>query len=119
LTGCTSLDVFSDKDFDVGPPVIGENKLESFGNAGVSRCFIVVKKCDYPSPKSIICHDNKGSAVIPMGTINNGKIVGTSLSFKCGLFRILGAFDALFEVILKTVPVCDMDVGVYFAKILV
>jgi hypothetical protein len=47
LTGCTSLDVFSDKGFDVGPPVIGGNKLESFGNAGVSRCFIVVKKCNY------------------------------------------------------------------------
>jgi hypothetical protein len=54
-----------------------------------------------------------------VGTINNGKIVSTSPSFECGLFGILGAFDALFEVVLKTVPVCDVDVGVYFAKILV
>jgi hypothetical protein len=77
------LDILSDEGFNVGPPVIGGNKLEGLGNARVSECFIVMKKCDYPPPKSIVCHDNEGSAVVPMGTINGRKIVGTCY----GLFR--------------------------------
>jgi hypothetical protein len=44
LAGCTSSDVFGDEGFDIGPPIIGGNKLEGLGNAGVSRCFMVMKK---------------------------------------------------------------------------
>jgi hypothetical protein len=35
------------------------------------------------------------------------------------LFRVLSAFDALFEGVFKTVPVCDTDAGVCFTKITV
>jgi hypothetical protein len=119
LAGCTSSDVLSDKGFNVGPPVIGGNELEGLGNAGVSGHFMVVKKCDYPPPKSIICHDDKGSAMVPMGTINGGKIMGAGPSFECRLFRVLGMFDALFEVIFKTVPVCNADAGMCFTEVLV
>ena len=44
LTSCTSSDVFSDEGFHVGPPVVWGDKLEGFGDSGVSGCFMVVKK---------------------------------------------------------------------------
>jgi hypothetical protein len=54
-----------------------------------------------------------------VGTINGGKILGAGPLFECWLFGVLGAFDALFEVIFKTVPVHNMDAGVGFTKVLV
>jgi hypothetical protein len=72
-----------------------------------------------PPSKSIVCHDNKGGAMVSMSTINGGKIVGTGLLFKCRLFEVLGMFDVLFEVVLKTVLVCDTDIGVCFIKVFV
>jgi hypothetical protein len=117
LAGYTSSDILSDKGFDVGPPVIGGNELEGLGDAGVSRHFMVMKKYDYPPPKSIICHNDEGSAIVSMGIINGGKIVGAGPLFECGLFRVLGTFHVLFEVVLKTVSVCDVDAGVCFTKI--
>jgi hypothetical protein len=117
LAGCTSSDVFSDEGFHVGPPIIGGNKLEGLGNPRVSRCFMVMKKGNYPPPKSIVCHDNKGSTVVPMGTINSGKIIWASPLFKCRLLGVLGMFNVLFQGVFKTVPVCDMDVGVCFTEV--
>jgi len=59
LTGCTALDVFCDKDFHVWPPVVRGNKLECFGNTGVSRGLVVMKKGNYSPPKCVVCHDNQ------------------------------------------------------------
>jgi hypothetical protein len=69
------LNVFSNKGFYVGPPIIGGNKLEGLGNPRVSGHFMVMKKGNYPPPKSIVCHDNKGSAVDPMDAINGREIM--------------------------------------------
>jgi hypothetical protein len=119
LAGCASLDVLCDKGFDIRPPIIRGNELEGLGNAGVFRCFMVMKKYNYPSSKSIICYNNKGSAVVLMGAINSGEIVYTGTTFKHRLFRILSAFDVLLKGVLKTVPVYNINVGVCFTKIFV
>jgi hypothetical protein len=66
------LDVFSDEGLHVRPLIIGGKKLEGLGYSGVSGCFMVVKKGNYPPPKSIICHDDKGGPMVLMGTINGG-----------------------------------------------
>jgi hypothetical protein len=55
--------------------------------------------------------------MVSVGTINGGEVVGASPSLKCQLFRVLSTFDALFEVVFKTVPVYNMDVGVCFTEV--
>jgi len=69
LTGSAAFDVFSYEDFHSGPPVIGCDELESFGNSGVSSGFVVVKKGCYSPPKVIVCHDNKCGAVVPVSAV--------------------------------------------------
>ena len=80
---------------------------------------MVMKKGNYPPSKSIVCHDNKGSTVVPMGTINSGKIIWASPSFKCRLLGVLGMFNMLFQGVFKTVPVCDANAGVCFTEVMV
>ena len=40
LAGSAAFDVLSYKDFHSRPPVVGRNKLEGFGNSGVSSGFV-------------------------------------------------------------------------------
>ena len=69
LASSAALDVLSYEDFHSGPPVVGCNKLEGFGNSGVSSGFVVVKKGCYSPPKVIVCHDNKCGAMVPVSAI--------------------------------------------------
>jgi len=69
LTSSAAFDVLSYEDFHSGPPVVGCDKLEGFGNSGVSSGFVVVKKGCYSPPKVIVCHDNKCGAVIPVSAV--------------------------------------------------
>jgi hypothetical protein len=78
LTGCASSDVFCDESFYVGPPVIWGDELEGFGNPRMSGCFMVVKKGNYPPPKSIVCHDDHGGAMEPMSAVHSGEIMWAS-----------------------------------------
>jgi hypothetical protein len=45
--------------------------------------------------------------------------MGSCPSFEHGLLRVLGAFDALFQGVFKTVPVGDMNASMLFAKIMI
>ena len=69
LAGSTAFDVLSYKDFHSRPLVVGQDKLEGFGNSGMSSGFVVVKKgCYFPS-KVIVCHNNKCRSVVPVSAI--------------------------------------------------
>jgi hypothetical protein len=54
-----------------------------------------------------------------MCSINGGKVVGSCPSFKCGLFGVLSAFDALFEGVFEAVPVCHTNTGMLVAEVTV
>jgi len=69
LAGSAAFDVLSYEDFHSGPPVVGCNELEGFGNSGMSSGFVVMKKGCYSPPKVIVCHDNKCGAVVPVGAV--------------------------------------------------
>jgi len=69
LTSSAAFDVPSYKDFHSGPPVVGCDKLEGFGNSSVSSGFVVVKKGCYSPPKVIVCHDNKCGAMVPVSAV--------------------------------------------------
>jgi len=69
LAGSAAFDVLSYKDFHSRPPVVGQNKLEGFGNSSMSSGFMVVKKGCYSPPKVIVCHDNKCRSVVPVSAI--------------------------------------------------
>jgi len=69
LASSAAFDVLSYKDFHSGPPVIGCDELEGFGNSGMSSGFVVVKKGCYSPPKVIVCHDNKCGAVVPVSAV--------------------------------------------------
>jgi len=69
LAGSAAFDIFSYEDFHSGPPVVGCDKLEGFGNSGVSSGFVVVKKGCYSPPKVIVCHDNKCCSVVPVSSV--------------------------------------------------
>jgi len=55
LTSSAAFDVLSYKDFHSGPPVVGCDELEGFGNSSVSGGFVVMKKGSYSPPKVIVC----------------------------------------------------------------
>jgi len=69
LAGCASFDVFCDKGFHVWPPVILCEQLECFSNSGVSGSHMIVEKGNYPPPKLVVCHNNQGSPVMPVGPV--------------------------------------------------
>jgi len=69
LASSAALDVLSYKDFHSRPPVVRRDKLEGFGNSGMSSGFVVVKKGCYSPPKVIVCHDNKCGAVVPVSAV--------------------------------------------------
>ena len=53
-----------------------------------------MKKRDYPPPKFVVCHNDHGCSVVPVHSINSGKIMSRTLSFECCLLRVLCLFDA-------------------------
>ena len=69
LAGSAAFDVLSYKDFHSRPPVVGCDKLEGFGNSGVSSSFMVMKKGCYSPSKVIVCHNNKCRSVVPVSTV--------------------------------------------------
>jgi len=69
LASSAAFDIFGYKDFHSRPPVVGCNKLEGFGNSGMSSGFVVVKKGCYFPPKVIVCHNNKCCSVVPVSAI--------------------------------------------------
>jgi len=69
LAGSAAFDVFCDIGFHVWPPVIGCNKLEGFGDSRVTSSLLVMEKGNYSPPKCVVCHDNQGSSMVPVGTI--------------------------------------------------
>jgi len=69
LASSAAFDIFSYKDFHSGPPVVGQDKLEGFGNSGMSSSFMVMKKGCYSPPKVIVCHNNKYHSVVPVGAV--------------------------------------------------
>ena len=69
LASSTAFDVFSYEDFHSRPPVVGQDKLEGFGNSGVSSGFVVIKKGCYSPSKVIVCHDNKCRSMVPVSTV--------------------------------------------------
>jgi len=72
LASSAAFDILSYKDFHSGPPVVGCDKLEGFGNSGVSSSFVVVKKGCYFPPKVIVCHDNKCCSMVPVSAVQEG-----------------------------------------------
>jgi len=50
LASSAALDVLSYEDFHSGPPVVGCDELEGFGNSSMSSSFMVVKKGCYSPP---------------------------------------------------------------------
>jgi len=69
LAGSATFDVFRDVGFHVWPPVVGCNELEGFGNPRVASGFLVMEKGNYSPPKCIVCHDNQGGPVMPVGAV--------------------------------------------------
>ena len=69
LAGSAAFDVFCDIGFHVWPPVVGCNELEGFGDSRVASGFLVMEKGNYPPSKCVVCHDNQGGPVMPVGAI--------------------------------------------------
>jgi len=69
LACCTSFDVFCDKGFHVWPPVVLCEQLECLGNPRMPSGHMIVEKGNYPPPKLVVCHNNQGGPVIPVGPI--------------------------------------------------
>jgi len=69
LAGSAAFDILSYEYFHSRPPVVRCDKLEGFGNSGVSSGFVVVKKGCYSPPKVIVCHDNKCCSVVPVSAV--------------------------------------------------
>ena len=67
-----TLDVFCYKGFHVWPPVITPEKVECFGNSGVSRGHMVMKKGCYSPPKIVVFHDNESGITVPVGAVQQG-----------------------------------------------
>jgi hypothetical protein len=78
-----------------------------------------MKKGNYPPSKSIICYDNHSGAVELMGAVHCRKVIWAGPFLQGRLFGVLSAFNALLKSVFKTVPICDVDVGVRFAKVMV
>jgi len=69
LAGSAAFDILSYEEFHSGPPVVGRDKLEGFGNSGMSSGFVVMKKGCYSPPKVIVCHDNKCCSMVPVSAV--------------------------------------------------
>ena len=69
LAGCTTLDEFCDEGFHVWPPEVGRDKLEGFGDSSMTGGHMIMEKGNYSPPKFVVCHDNQGGPVMPVGAI--------------------------------------------------
>jgi len=69
LAGSAAFDVLCDVGFHVWPPIVGCDELEGFGDSRVASGFLVMKKGNYSPPKRVVCHDNQGGSVMPVGAV--------------------------------------------------
>ena len=69
LAGGAAFDVLCDKSFHVWPPEVRCDKLEGFGNSSMTGGHMIVEKGNYPPPKFIVCHDNQGGPMMPVGAV--------------------------------------------------
>jgi len=69
LAGSTAFDVFRDVGFHIWPPVVGCNKLEGFGDSGVTSSLLVMEKGNYSPSKRVVCHNNQGGPMMPVGPV--------------------------------------------------
>jgi len=69
LAGCAAFNIFGDKGFHVWPPVVRCDELEGFGDSRVTGGYLIMEKGNYSPPKLVVCHDNQGGPIMPVGTI--------------------------------------------------
>ena len=69
LAGSASFDVFCDKCFHVWPPVVLQEELQCLCNPGMAGSHMIMEKRNYPPSKHVVCHDNQGSPVMPVGSV--------------------------------------------------
>ena len=60
LAACTTFDVGCNEVFHVWPPVMGLYELDGFCNPRMSSGFYSMKLVEYPPPKIVVFHNNKG-----------------------------------------------------------
>ena len=119
LAGGAAFDVLRDEGFHIWPPEVRCDELEGFGDSSVTGCHMIVEKGNYPPPKFVVCHDNQGSPVMPVGAVLQGKVVNWGPSLEHFLFRVLCSFDFPVNVVVNAVHVEDLDGRVVFAEIFV
>ena len=69
LAGSTSFDVFCDECFHVRPPVVLQEELQCLCNPRMASGHMIMEKGNYPPPKRVVCHDDQGGPVMPVGPI--------------------------------------------------
>jgi len=69
LAGGAAFDVFCDKGFHVWPPEVRCDKLEGFGDSSMTGSHMIVEKGNYPPPKFVVCHNNQGGPMMPVGAV--------------------------------------------------
>jgi len=119
LAGGTAFDVFCDEGFHVWPPEVRHDKLEGFGDSSMTGGHMIMEKGNYPPPKFVVCHDNQGGPMMPVGAILQGEVVNWGLSFEGLLFGVLCLFDFPVHIVINAVHVKDFDGHVVFTEIFV
>ena len=69
LTGGAAFDIFCDEGFYVWPPGVRCDELEGFGDSSMTGSHMIIEKGNYPPSKSIVCHNNQGGPVMPVGAV--------------------------------------------------
>ena len=69
LAGGVSFDVLHDECFHVWLPVILQEELQCLCNPGMAGGHMIIEKGNYSPPKRVVCHDNQGSPVMPVGPV--------------------------------------------------
>ena len=69
LAGGASFDVLCDECFHVWPPVVLREELQCLCNPGVAGSHMIMEQGNYPPPKCVVCHDNQGSPMILVGSV--------------------------------------------------
>ena len=119
LAGGAAFDVFCDKGFHVWPPEVRRDKLEGFGDSSVTCSHMIIEKGNYPPPKFVVCHDNQGCPVMPVGAVLQGEIVNWGPLLEGFLLGVLCTFDLLVNIVVNAVHVEDFDGRVVLAEIFI
>jgi len=119
LAGGAAFDVLCNKGFHVWPPEVRRDKLEGFGDSSITCSHMIVEKGNYPPPKFVVCHNNQGSPVMPVGAVLQGEVVDWGPSLESFLFGVLCMFDFLVNIVVDAVHVKDFDRHVVLAEIFV